>query len=305
MRLIQINDPHVCDRPPAWRTDTYLDDVFIKLEWSLAQPCDAVLIPGDLFHNPAPTRVSHFLVQRWLRLLDRGTSPVLVVAGNHDLSAGRSDSILRQPLGVVCTHPRVMLLDGSGYDFPDSTRLQGWGWGADVHDIRNGCAVRGADIVMLHAPLSPAQLPYGERMDPLELSGCAPIVVYGHMHGPLEPYRAGETLFVNPGALARGALTPEDVDRTPQIAVIDITAGTLRSVEYVPVEVARPGSTVFRIEAATTRRSDDEAVARFVEVLGSASVESVTPESLMEQITMIAGDAVVAERARAILAEVS
>ena len=305
VRIIQANDPHVSDRAPAWRTETYLDDVFAKLEWVLSQPCDVVIIPGDLFHNPAPTRVSHALVQRWLRALDRAVAPVLVVAGNHDLSAGRIDSLSRQPLGVVCTHPKVVLLSGPGTIWSvEGTMVAGWGWGTDIQTIRNDCAQYKPDIAVLHASISPIPFPFGDRVDPLSLSGIAPLVCYGHIHTPELPFRAGDTTFVNPGALARGSLTAEDLERVPQIAVIDIDEKQTK-VHYQPIQVARMGRDVFRAEEAAAHRADESAVTRFVEMLGEATIETVTPESLMAQVEAIAGDAAVAERARSILMEVT
>lgn len=314
-----IGDPHTADRPPAQRTETYTDDVFAKLDAARLvadeQHAAAILITGDLFHVPVPVRVSHALVARWLVWLEQVRSDVVIVPGNHDLAAGRLESLSRQPLGVIAQVRGIFVLSGGrtyaataaywGHGQKDRAVIAGVEWApyAGADSIRE-LVPKPVDVLLLHAPISREVHAVYRVIDPADLAGAARVVVYGHMHGPEAPYQIGGTWFVNPGALARGALTASDLERTPQVAVIDLDAQQTVRVTYVPLP-ARPASEVFRIGRATAIRRERTALSAYVEQLRSTAITRVTPEALVAAVGELTADQRVVERARAILAAVS
>ena len=69
---------------------------------------------------------------------------------------------------------------------------------------------------------------------------------FGHWHKDQGIVEIDGKLFVNQGALSRGALSRENLDRTPKVALLEFVVGSSR-VTPLPLQVA-PASEVFDIE---------------------------------------------------------
>ena len=121
-KLLFFSDVHVSDKPPRNRSDSYSDDIFNKLFYissyvKMDTSIEAILIGGDLFHNPIANRVSHHLVGRWFDWLDTLNVPCVIVPGNHDLN--NIISIKKQPIGLLKKHSNViMLYEGATWTTP-------------------------------------------------------------------------------------------------------------------------------------------------------------------------------------------
>lgn len=305
--VIQVNDVHTSDRPPRWRRASYNDELFTKLDYvvHIANHEDAVLLfCGDLFHHPAPSKVSHELVNRWLDLLRRA-GPVVIVPGNHDLAFGRIGSLYRQPLATLGTLPNVHILhSGNSYTTPDGELICGveWNysatptWVAQTLMDREHNVKEGIDLLAIHAAIAKEPNPHYETLQPDQLC-FARVVAFGHLHPPEEPYAVNQSVFVNPGALSRGSLTESDLTRTPQVARIDLKT---KEVRMIPVP-AKPASEVFSIALAEAKKGDTEAVDKFVESMRETALESVSVESLVEEVRKRTDDPDVIATAEGIL----
>lgn len=314
MRILVINDPHTADRPPRKRTESYTDDIFAKLRIAFglvdSYGCAAILIPGDLFHTPQATKVSHQLVSRWLALIESVSVPVYAVAGNHDLAAGRIEGVGRQPIYSLAQHPRFHLLEkgevvkisGSGTYATEAVTLCGIHWTPDYDTLKHFLPTwPKPDILMCHAPLEP-KLSYPGSIAPENLEGAARGVVYGHIHLPwVEKFK--RTWFVNPGALARCTLSDEDAYREVGVAILSVTSDLFEvSIHTIP---ARSPEEIFRIAQTESVVSVDQEIASFVESLRTATLHRITVEDLMETIHQLTPDPEVRELARMILSDVS
>ena len=231
MRFLAINDIHTSDRSPRYRTEAYNDDVFAKLV-AATNPervgkYDFIIVTGDLFHNPRPSKVSHALVNRWLTWLDTLTCPILMVGGNHDLASGRIESLPKQPLGTLTHHRSVdMLIDGvvENFIFNDqeiTVAGVSWNYAADAEYIKARLPGK-VDVLVLHVPLEHQGNPHYFTIHPKDLTDLARVVVYGHGHISDKPFTLGGTLFVNPGALSRGSIAEDDAKHKPMIAAVNI-----------------------------------------------------------------------------------
>lgn len=312
MRYMQVNDPHACDRPPRYRTDSYPEDIFNKLseanKIARKQKCDFILYTGDLFHNPAASRVSHYLVNAWMMILDEAPCPVYIVPGNHDLAAGRLDSLPKQPLGTLGLHPNATLMkDGEIYEPVGGRTLCAVGWNYAINagyiqsivGLSNPVTI---DVLALHAPIMAKPNPHFLTIQPGELKGLARVISYGHIHAPAPVYREGNTTFSNPGALGRCTLgNDEDFTREPAVAIVTMENEDSKPwIDYTPVP-HRPAEEVYRTELHSAREDESEAIAQFVQSLGSATVTAVTVEALAEEAKKMAGDPAVAAAIEEIL----
>lgn len=309
VKWIQVNDVHASDRAPANRLDTYTQDIFTKLD-EITRLVDQnnvafVVFCGDLFHTPQASRVTHQLVGQWLDIVTSFDCDVFIVPGNHDLAAGRIESLPKQPLGILGRAPNVHIFTDPKKTLRGVLAIKGipWSYRMDANSMRDAVnPEKPIDLIITHAPITRQPNPFYPTIQPEQLAGLAPVIAFGHMHPPEAPYKVGSTTFVNPGALSRGALDETDLHRTPQIAFhMQSTDPFKHSVEYIKLKTAKPSSEVFKVEAAKVNRENSEAVETFLQSLDATTIDAVTIESLCARIDTMTDDREVAEEAKLVL----
>jgi len=298
MKFLQINDVHLSDKNPRYRTDSYKEDVLDKLRFCMnlaeEKSVDFVLFTGDLFHVPQASKVSHRLVNDWLSIFDLSPCPIFIVPGNHDISGGRLDNLDRQPIGTLGAHSKATILeDGIVHDINGVTLCGvGWNYSISADYIKSKLPKEKIDVLALHAPISLKSNPFFETIGWEELDGTARLVSYGHMHTPEEPGRIEDTWFVNPGSLSRRSLGKSQIDdpdqiRTPQVALIDITKDSVETTYFV-VD-CRPASEVYRFEHYELQQENSK-VSEFVKSLRSSVVSQITTEDIISLVNKSTDD---------------
>jgi len=249
--LLFVGDQHVADNPPRFCTDAYLEDLWHILEDFIPQtleelsesvPAQAVLA-GDLFHHKAPSRTSHRTVSRLMAAFDSWPSTPLVLAGNHDITHDRLDSIPDSPLGVLLEAEVVELVQPSSrFELGGGHVLAGLPWLGDTvtkDSVMQGIdALNGATVLVAHAPLYPPgqELPF-ENWDVAALVDLLPQsvthVYYGHVHDfhGTWTFDAGDRLvtFCNHGAITRGSIAESDLSRPLGVTLFN---GEFRFIDY-------------------------------------------------------------------------
>jgi hypothetical protein len=317
-KYLIFGDVHLGPTPSSC-TGTYVDDLFDLLEQCiyLAKSRDVrgVVIAGDLFHSKAPTRTSHALVSRLIRLLRRFECPVHFVPGNHDMQHDRIESLDEtQPAGALLASGVVELLDGWDHDIRD---LYGVPWqqlwedeivSGALADYRSAVAV-GAPrytLVVTHAPLYPPGLELEYENYPAarfgQLMGGTGSCYYGHVHERHGIWTAdtsqlgirvpdavgeitvgsfkGEVTFCNPGALSRGSLHEHNLTRVPAVAIWDSADGQFTE---IPLN-ARPPEEVFRLRERQQATDMTGRLEEFLATVGSAQLEIMSVESVEAHI---------------------
>lgn len=272
-------DVHVADKSPdSWKGD-YPAEIWSNLEQigelAAKHEADAVLDGGDFFHVKSPTRNSHGLVATVARLHAKYPCPVFSIEGNHDITYNNLDSLDRQPLGVlydtgVFRHLReeVFARDGiqvrvvgvpyvpdRGLEFFRTLKKQP----GDTYLIAVVHALAGLD------PPAHVEDFFGEavfRYRDLVLEGGPDVYCFGHWHRDQGIEQVQGRWFINQGAVSRGALVRENLERTPKVALITADATGVR-VTSVPLRVA-PASEVFDVERKERRDQEGEVIERFV-----------------------------------------
>lgn len=231
--LLLIGDLHLSDRPPSNCTDDYNDQLFEML-WEIvsladARHSDAVVFAGDIFHLKAPSKTSHRTVQRMIEVVQAFTSPVYLVAGNHDLQNDRLDSIHEtQPFGVLLkagAHHLHGWAEGGKLPLFGVPWQQDWNgdcsgeFAAWRKDPERACR----SVLVTHAPLYPPgrELPYENVPASTFASwmGNVGSCFAGHVHEYHGEYEVDGVWFCNYGALSRGSLHEEDLTRIPSVAI--------------------------------------------------------------------------------------
>lgn len=296
MKVILVGDLHLSDRAPSSRTETYTDDLFDKLEEvnniAVEVQAKAIIFAGDLFHIKSPTRNSHRLVLRFINWAKSAPCEVMAVAGNHDISYDRYDTLSSgQPLGVVFASGAVKELVG----WTDSLPIYGLPWLqhwddenevmsalCEWHNRSDGFSSK--SLVVTHAPFFPPGKEPPYEFFPTtrfsELLGAEASVFYGHIHDPHGVYKVNSVNFCNNGALSRGSLTENEVTRGIYVTVYDFDTGVFSSVP-VPHKLAEE---VFLIEEVTERRQLIRDSGDFIESLGETVLSVTGSDSFVKAV---------------------
>jgi len=256
IRLLTSSDEHLADLAPGFRKDDYRASILKKLEWQgdMARKfkSDAILRGGDFFHVKPANKTTMRTMAMAARIHRKYHCPTYAVAGNHDMSNNDPGSVPSQPLGVML---------GSGVFLPlrDETftsgtmklRVVGVEYTTDLdvdglHDL-----IRKKDetytVAFVHALASMApeekiQSFFNERIfdyRDLVFNGCPDVYVFGHYHKDQGIVEHMGTKFVNLGAISRGALTFENLERQPKVSLIKANSqGVFVEEHVVPHEDA-------------------------------------------------------------------
>lgn len=263
-------DTHVCDRSPgSWKGD-YPAEIWSNLEQigQLAKQHEvtAVLDGGDYFHVKAASKNPHALVAKSAKIHQAYPCPTWCIEGNHDVQFNNLETLDRQPLGVlyaanVFQHLREQVFkDGSV-----QTRVVGVPYSpvrtlADLRSIQKkpGDTFLVAVVHALAGKNPPPEVEdffhepvfrYGDLVTP----NGPDCWIFGHWHRDQGIEVIEGKQFINQGAISRGALIRENLERTPKVALIEMTNQRL-VVTSIPL-VVLPASEVFDLE----RKKQDEA----------------------------------------------
>jgi DNA repair exonuclease SbcCD nuclease subunit len=288
------SDLHLSDKAPSSCTESYLDDLLDLLAQSIVVAegfhVAAVVIAGDVFHNKAPNRTSHRLVQVLIAILRSYGRPVGIVAGNHDMRNDRYDSVGEtQPLGVL-------------HQAGAAENLSGWwqkGAFADIYavpwlqefskeNVQEALAgYRDAmqpALVATHAPLYPPgmELPWENfsAQDWADAMGNQGYCFYGHVHEPHGQWQCNGVTFCNYGALSRGSLHEYNLERKVGVTIWSSQTG---SFTFVPLK-ARPKEEVFRLKEAEEATDMQGRLGQFLADVGTTTLSVLSIESVMERI---------------------
>lgn len=300
MKFVTAADWHLSHAGPQSRTDDWQEAIFAKLEQvksaALKLKARAVLMPGDVFHEKS--RIPYAVVNRliaWCFELKKAGIVVVVIPGNHDETSHRYESIPTQPLGVLlacgamidCSFKVVKFTDSKelvppfdenpdapgphpgsepftvgivGNPYPHATSLDSYPT-LPPHGCHKG-------ILLAHCFASPEGGSYfGERIHSYaELAGNPfDVFVFGHDHSDHGVYKVDEKFFVNVGALSRGALVKEEINRDVKIGVIDVTQAGVK-VAQVKLKVA-PAAEVFDLQLKAQKDREHTEIEQFAEKL--------------------------------------
>ncbi len=272
-------DTHVADRSPAsWKAD-YPAEIWSNLEQigrlAALHEVSAVLDGGDYFHVKAASRNSHAAVIRTAALHRTYPCPTYCVEGNHDLAYNNLESIDRQPLGVLYAsgifhHLREEVFTDGGLQ----VRVVGVPY-SPHRKLEELLAIQkksGDDflVAIVHA-LAAEQPPqavedfFGEsvfKYGDLVSANGPDVFAFGHWHRDQGVVEIAGRKFVNQGAVSRGALIHENIQRTPQVSLIAFDPAGI-SIQTIPLVVA-PAEDVFDFERKERIESEGHSIDQFI-----------------------------------------
>lgn len=284
LAFIFRTDVHVADKsPPSWKAD-YSAEIWSSLEQvgELARQykAAAVLDGGDYFHVKAPTRNSHAIVAKTATIHAAYPCPVYSIEGNHDIKHNNLDSIDAQPLGVLFETGIFQQLREAVFEDGDlRVRVVGFPYNP-FRTVEELLSVRKQPgdtylVAIVHALASdnpPAHVEdfFGEpvfRYSELIVDGGPDVFCFGHWHRDQGIVELRGRRFVNQGAVSRGALVRENLQRTPKVSLLEFdSAGVTTST--VSLQVA-PASEVFDLERKARQDRERRNIEDFISMIKS------------------------------------
>lgn len=234
IRLVTSSDEHLADLNPGFRKDSYRDAILRKLEWqgALAKrvSASAVCRAGDFFHVKAANKTTMATVALAAGVHRGYHCPTYAAAGNHDMSHNDPGTVPRQPIGVLYRSGVFRpLRDEILTSGTMKVRMVGVDYTPDLDDDALRDAVRKRDddvyvVAFVHALASYApderfSAFFGEKVfdyRDLVFEGCPDAYVFAHYHKDQGVREHLGVQFVNVGAVSRGALTFENLERAPK-----------------------------------------------------------------------------------------
>lgn len=289
IRFITSSDEHVTnkDSNPGFRKDNYFESIIEKLIWqgefARKFDADAVLRGGDLFHYKESNKTTMATLSRLSSVHRSYHCPTHSVSGNHDLSKNDMNSLPRQPLGVLfksgvfsslsdhrfhCGSMRVRVV---GVDY--TVDLDYGGLQEKVQKVDGDTYT----IAFVHAlasmaPSEKIQSFFNERIfdyRDLVYDGCPDVYIFGHYHKDQGIQEHNCVKFVNLGAVSRGALTFENIERRPKISSIICNSQGISVEEHeIPTKDA---SEIFDFEKKKNLEKERKNIDDFITKLKSDS----------------------------------
>jgi DNA repair exonuclease SbcCD nuclease subunit len=279
LRFIYRTDVHAAAQSPvSWKGD-YPAEIWKNLEQigELAEiyEADAVIDGGDFFHVKAPSRNSHHLITKTAQIHAKYPCPTYSVEGNHDIAYNNRSTIEKQPLGVLYETGVFRRLESELFERGGvKARIIGFPYDPnrttkDIHAAKRECADEHV-IAVIHALAAEAPRKgldelFGEpvlRYADLISKDGPEAFLFGHWHKDQGIVTHEEKIFVNQGAVSRGALSGENLSRTPKVALIRVTEAGVTAVA-LPLNVA-PAEDVFDIERKERLEKEAQSIDAFV-----------------------------------------
>jgi DNA repair exonuclease SbcCD nuclease subunit len=242
IRIVTSSDEHIADLSPGFRKDDYRNAILKKLEWQrdFANKFNAhaFIRGGDLFHVKAANKTTMATLASVADIHRGFKCPVFAISGNHDISHNNIETVLRQPIGVlfnsgalqrlrkICLETETSKTYITGVDYDPDLDHEG------LHDLVRKDEDSTYTIAVVHglaafAPEQRIQSFFNERIfdyRDLVFEGCPDIYVFGHYHKDQGVQEHLGVYFINLGAISRGSLTFEDLNRKPKISTIIINS---------------------------------------------------------------------------------
>lgn len=273
MKALTIGDIHLADKTPVFRTDDYRETGFSELRMirdiAIRKKVDLCLFTGDIFHEKSSTKNSHLLVQESIKIFNLFPCPCYSIIGNHDIVYNRLETLMKQPLGVVFESGALKRLDKIkvkdvtivGVHFREENDYE------DLYFKKE----KGPLIAVCHVLATPnGGNFFGEKIfsyKKIAKEGKPEVYLFGHLHN----YQGIKTIekkqFINLGAIARGALNQDNINRKVKLGLIEYSEKTFKCSEILLPVI--PAPEIFDLERKKDMLQNETEIENFVRTLAT------------------------------------
>ncbi len=297
--IVSATDFHYTRVSPRSRSDNFGEAILGKLaellETAKKLGADAAVIPGDLFDRKGQVTVEE--TADVAGVLAKSEVPVLGIMGNHDQIGYRLDSLPKTGYGVLVKAGLLHHLDGQPFFVTrDGVTVcvtgNSYRDGVDRGDRESYFPARQEcdwQVHVTHGYLLDTKESIIEEFTPYsDIAGTeADCILNGHYHPEQKPKRVQNNrvgcIVLCQGAASRGALTSDNFDRMPKMAILRISEEGIKP-SLRKFRSAKPAEEVLKFEEKKQKQERDTRLKSFAESLrdeASHMDEAYTPEDLV------------------------
>lgn len=297
--FVTVLDPHFSPVTPSSRSDDFLAatlDAFDQaVRLAVRVKADGIIIAGDIFHLKTGSRNTHafmkVVIDTFLNVWKQGI-PILVVAGNHDLTFGSLVSLESQPIGVLVAAGAVHLLDHNSvlFESPKFTvRVAGASYDhAKAEGVRDLKAEGATHLVSVgHFWFGPETGEFfGEPVyGPAYFKDSeASAFVIGHHHADQGIPEVGGKLFFSHGSMNRVGSHRGDMERKPSVGLLTVTE------EGVTGRIARlkvaDADTIFIKAQVKVLQEEKEELDQFMALIAQQITTATDVPGILEELAL-------------------
>jgi hypothetical protein len=286
MRFMFYTDIHLSGKTPRHRVDDYPKAIITKLAeiYQKAEElgCEFLAFGGDFCKSH---RIfSYNIIGDAMDVICDSKLLTYACIGEHDLYGHSPNTYSSSTLAFIarrCANLKILYDPIEIGDFVIHAKHE---W-EDVKDIQTRTVDPAkCNILVCHELITNERAPF-DVTDTATLTGSPfDLVCSGDLHTGYEPHDVDGTWFCNPGAIARENIG-RDIDRHPQVAVIDIEKDEVPVIQYRKLECPKPGIEVFGESIAEIARArDDFDGDGFAEEMLNLEDESVDVHELIQTV---------------------
>lgn len=283
LKLLFLTDTHIRGTNPKNRKDNFVETLEKKLievtnlieEYNI----DYVLHGGDLFDRPD---VSISIVSRFAMILGKIKVPFFLISGNHDIYGHNPDTINRTMLGLldVLGVVKTIKSDEKIILEKDNIRVQLTGQ-PYIYDIDSPNNIENYIIKEIEDNINfTIHMVHGMLLDKPFIKGIpytliddiketlADITLLGHYHSGFKATEIQGKYFINPGSLVRITNSLREIERIPQVVLIDLNDKI--NIKYLPLKTALSGEEVLDRKEIEKNQFKSERIFEFKQTIDSA-----------------------------------
>lgn len=257
LKILYFTDTHIRGTTPKNRKDNFLETLENKfleiLEIIKDENVDFVIHGGDLFDRPD---ISVSVVSKFASILNKINIPIYMVSGNHDIYGHNPLTVNRTMVGLLNSLGIVNIIDYKGKIILEKqnikVQLTGQPYIYNIDDVNNRKYYLVDDIdkginYSIH-------LVHGMLLDKPFIKGIpftliddikhtkADITLSGHYHSGFKKTQIDNKYFINPGSIVRISNSLREMERKPQVALIQLTDSI--NIQFIPLTTAKNGEEV-------------------------------------------------------------
>lgn len=281
LKILFFTDTHIRGTNPKNRKDDFLvtlENKFREInEIIKTKDIDFVIHGGDLFDRPD---ISISVASRFTNILKKIKVPIYIVSGNHDIFGHNPQTLDRTMLGLLNSLDFLQVIDESKPVIlsKDKFKVQitGVPYSYNIDETPDKYILKEIDehanysIHIVHGMLLDRPfikgIPYTLVDDIIDTK--ANITLTGHYHAGFKTIERDGKFFINPGSLVRVTNSIKEIERTPQVCLIELNDNI--NISMIQLKSALPGDEVLdrsEIEKSTFK---SERILEFKQSIDSA-----------------------------------